>query len=298
VMGAMCPHRFVWNPLARCRTLSAMSSIESAVLIDGEPQQCLTVTDRALHYGDGVFETLAIRAGRPRLWTAHMERLLQGCSRLGIPIPDLQCLAAECQQLCGDGGDAVLKIIISRGSGGRGYRAPARPLPRRILLRYPWPEQPDWQQGVRLIHCQTPLGCNPVLAGIKHLNRIEQVLARNEWQDEAVYEGLMCDPDGYLVEGTMSNVFALKDGVLHTPDLSRCGVHGVMRRQVLALAEQHGMPCRHGRITPSELAGMDEVFITNSLIGIAPVNAIADTVFSINQGLALRQALEAWLEGK
>ena len=273
-----------------------MSESEPLCLIDGERGNTLAVSDRALHYGDGVFETLAIIRGRPQLWSAHMERLLRGCALLGLPAPDLQALAAECETLCQDAEQAVCKIIVTRGSGGRGYRAPASPQPHRILIRYPWPQQVDAQNGLHLTLCHTPLSCHPQLSGIKHLNRLEQVLARNEWQDDAFDEGLMCDPQGYLVEGTMSNLFAIRQAALLTPDLSHCGLPGIMRQQVFALAEQRGISCQHVRFRPEDLEQVDEIFICNSLLGIAPVSRFADRDYPIEQGLAWREAMQAWLE--
>ena len=275
-----------------------MSESSFAILLNGAPHDGLRVSDRAIHYGDGLYETIAVVEGRPRLWQAHMERLLQGCARLGIPSPDLQALAAECEQLANGQVRAVLKIIITRGSGGRGYRAPLAADPTRLVLRYPWPEQPDFQHGVSLRWCTTPLGCNPQLAGIKHLNRLEQVLARNEWQDEGIYEGLMCDLQGQVIEGTMSNLFALRDGALYTPDLGHCGVAGVMRQQLMALAEQRGMACVPRHLGKDELVEMDELMITNALIGVVPVHRLEDRAFPVTQGQAWREAMQQWLEGR
>lgn len=247
------------------------------ILINGEPQDVIAATDRGLHYGDGVFETLAIRHGKPQFWTAHLARLRDGCSRLGIPLPDGELLVAETARLCAGSERAVVKIIITRGSGGRGYRAPSAPVPQRLLMLYPWPEYSLPEEGVTLRLCRTPLACNPVLAGIKHLNRLEQVLARNEWDDEAIQEGLMVDNEGYVVEGTMSNLFAVRNGTLLTPDLARCGVAGVMRQQVLSLAEELGIGCEVVRLRAEALQGMDELFVTNSLIGIWPVARLEGT---------------------
>lgn len=267
------------------------------ILINGEAKDLIAVTDRGLHYGDGVFETIAIRHGRPQLWPAHMERLHDGCSRLGIPLPDTKLMEAETARLCGESERAVLKIIITRGSGGRGYRAPAIPEQRRILIRYPWPEYPDINNGIALRVCRTPLSCNPVLAGIKHLNRLEQVLARNEWADEAFHEGLMLDTEGHVVEGTMSNLFAVRNGVLLTPDLTRCGVAGVMRQRVLSLAGELGIACEVVRMGINEIMAMDELFITNSLIGIWPVSRTEGTEYGEAPVTArLRAALESCME--
>jgi 4-amino-4-deoxychorismate lyase len=135
------------------------------------------------------------------------------------------------------------------------------------------------QHGITLRQCKTPLACHPLLAGIKHLNRLEQVLARNEWSNDAIHEGVMCSTDGEVIEGTMSNLFAVREGGLLTPDLTHCGVDGIMRRQVLAVAGQLGIPCDVVRIMPSELTAMDELFVTNSIIGIWPVACYEGHVF-------------------
>ncbi len=241
------------------------------IMINGELRDTLPATDRALHYGDGLFETIAVINGRPRLWSEHMARLQQGCERLGLPKPDAEQLREEAVSLCGSEKRAVLKIIYSRGSGGRGYYPPQEALPQRLLFRYSWPDYPEQSQGVHLRLCETPLACNPALAGIKHLNRLEQVLARAEWNDSAIHEGVMCDLDGRVKEGTMSNLFWVKDGELHTPDVSRCGVAGVMRAQIMKLAAEMGIHTVTAEISPEELKQVDEIFMTNSLIGIWPV---------------------------
>lgn len=267
------------------------------ILINGESCDHIAATDRGLHYGDGVFETLAVANGRPQFWQAHMERLQDGCSRLAIPQPDTALLAAETAAVCEGQARAVVKLIVTRGSGGRGYRLPDPVAPRRIVSSYPWPGYSIPEEGITLRLCRTPLACNPVLAGIKHLNRLEQVLARSEWTDESIHEGLMLDLDGCVVEGTMSNLFGVRDGVLLTPDLARCGVAGVMRRQVLSLARELGIPCEILRITAEELKGLDALFITNSLIGIWPVARLEESRYGGSPVIArLRDALEALME--
>ncbi|HKJ75680.1 MAG TPA: aminotransferase class IV, partial [Gammaproteobacteria bacterium] len=140
------------------------------ILVDGKESDRLDVRDRGLQYGDGLFETLAVRDGRPRRWSAHLERLEVGCQRLGIPVPDQDVLGRDAERCCAGHVRAVLKLLVTRGSGGRGYRPPAEPRPRRILMTSPWPEYPDdhWAEGVRLRYCDTPLGVSPALAGLKH----------------------------------------------------------------------------------------------------------------------------------
>jgi len=243
------------------------------MLIDGKDTDLIAADDRGLLYGDGLFETIAVRDGVPQLWSPHMMRLDRDCARLGITPPAQELLQSEAQALCAASGRAVLKIIITRGSGGRGYRPSSQNIPRRILSLHPWPDYPAqfWQQGVVVRLCDTRLGENPRLAGIKHLNRLEQVLARAEWDDAAIAEGLMLDSDDNLIEGTMSNVFLVRDGRLQTPALERCGVAGVMRGHVAAQAAQAGIPCEVLRLGVDDVQAADEVFVCNSVIGIWPV---------------------------
>jgi len=266
--------------------------MKSDCWIDGVPAAELPVQDRGLQYGDGLFETLAVTDGRIRLLDFHLERLRDGCLRLGIPMPPAESTTTELQQAAAGTSRAVLKLIITRGIGGRGYRPPEDAIPQRVLLRYPWPDYPgSWaEQGVRVKLCETRLATQPRLAGIKHLNRLEQVLARAEWSDADGYqEGLMLDMEGQVVEGTMSNVFASPgEGVLLTPDLSRSGVAGVMRRQILEQAAGAGVTARVARIPLNEFLRAREIFLCNSLMGVWPVTALAGNIY--RPGPVTRQA--------
>ncbi len=258
------------------------------MLINGVVTNELLATDRAVQYGDGLFETIAVFKGEPRAWHRHMKRLSTGCAKLGIPQPDTTLIETEVQQLYkayGQGqGKLVLKIIISRGSGGRGYRPGTESSlesPTRILTLYPWPEHVSgWHKhGVHLHVCETRLSCNPALAGIKHLNRIENVLASSEWSDKDVVEGLMRNMDGDVIEGTMSNIFAVFDGHLRTPVLQNCGVSGIMRARVIEAAVELGINVDKCRISLDELYNADEVFICNSIINIAPVRQLGNYMY-------------------
>lgn len=258
-----------------------MSGSALQVMVNGQPVDRVTTLDRGLLYGDGVFETLAVYAGEPNFWERHIKRLQYGCERLGMgPVNETQ-LAEECRSLVGGSRRAVLKIIITRGSGGRGYRLPEQPRATRIIQLHAWPVWPAHcaEHGIRTRICHTRLGHNPALAGIKHLNRLEQVLARREWDDPDIMEGLMLDTDGYPVEGTMSNLFMVKDALLLTPDLTRCGVAGIMRGWVLDMAKQHDVDVRVQQIKLQTLLHADEVFVCNSLTGIWPVTGIDEQVF-------------------
>ena len=256
-----------------------MTLTMAATYVNGVPGDVIPASDRGLLYGHGVFETIAIRTGRPEHWLRHMTRLHAGCTRLGIQPFEPALLAAEAESIINGTDEGVLKLIVTRGSGGRGYRAAGSTGCTRIMQLHPWPEYPAScaEEGVKTRLCDIRLGRNPALAGIKHLNRLEQVLARQEWNDADIREGLLMDADGYLVEGTMSNLFMVSNGVLMTPDLSRCGVAGVMRTIILELAEQQGLDTRITHIGHEMLIEADEVFLTNSLIGIWPVIAVGET---------------------
>jgi 4-amino-4-deoxychorismate lyase len=256
-------------------------TVTTATLVNGEPGDVIPVSDRGLLYGDGVFETIAIRGGRLQYWPRHLHRLHTGCARLGLQPFASALLAEEAESIINDTEHGVLKLIVTRGSGGRGYRVPESAGPTRIMQLHPWPDYPAAcsQEGVRTRLCEIRLGRNPALAGIKHLNRLEQVLARQEWNDADIREGLLTDTDGNLVEGTMSNVFIVSDGVLMTPDLFQCGVAGIMRTLVLELAEQQGLDPCIAPVGQETLMQADEVFLTNSLIGIWPVIALGETTW-------------------
>lgn len=257
-------------------------SEEIGCLINGAVTTGLAVTDRGLHYGDGLFETLAVSEGIPELWDRHMHRLQQGCRRLAIPLPDRAILQSEAQRICAGAGQAVLKLILTRGSGGRGYRPPPHPQPTRILSLHPRPAYPaGWQQdGVAVRLCRHRLSQNPALAGLKHLNRLDQVLARHEWDDPAIAEGLMLDGSNRIIEGTMSNLFLVREGQLVTPDLTQSGINGVMRGLIMETAATLGIDCVLADVTLEDLACADELLLCNSVIGIWPVRLLEETFYA------------------
>jgi len=266
------------------------------VLVDGQPAPCIPAGDRGLAYGDGVFETLRLVAGRPRMLDRHLQRLERGCRRLGFAAPASALLETEIAAIAAAAPpDGVIKLIVTRGDGGRGYRPPSAPQPRRILSAHPAPGHDPawWRDGVALRICTTRLGCNPALAGIKHLNRLEQVLARQEWDDPGVPEGLMLDHDGNLVCGTQANVFVVRDGMLMTPALDACGVEGVMRGFVLTQAAKMGLRVTTGTLKLDLLAQAGELFVTNAVIGIWPVRTVGEQAFVPGPVAALMQQLLA-----
>ncbi|BAN49521.1 aminodeoxychorismate lyase [Metapseudomonas resinovorans] len=245
--------------------------------VDGHPAESLSIKDRGLAYGDGLFETIAVRAGRPPLLEYHLARLAEGCRRLGIAL-DLALMRTELLAFSAGLGEGVAKLMITRGEGLRGYAPPPVALPRRILQSSAFPAYPEAnaEQGVRLFPCATRLAEQPLLAGLKHLNRLEQVLARAEWQGGEFAEGLMRDQSGRVIEAVFSNLFLVRDGGLVTPDLSRCGVAGVMRAALLGSARAQGIEVDVRDVSYGELLQADEVFLCNSLFGIWPVRSVTE----------------------
>jgi 4-amino-4-deoxychorismate lyase len=244
--------------------------------VDGQPADALSLKDRGLAYGDGLFETIAVRNGQALLLDRHLARLAEGCLRLKIAAdPDL--IHREVLAYAAAMGEGVLKLILTRGDGLRGYAPDPSASPRRILQGNPAAAYPvgNADEGVRLFPCTTRLSRQPLLAGLKHLNRLEQVIARSEWQDTDHAEGLMLDLAGRVIEGVFSNLFLVRNGVLITADLKRCGVAGVMRAELLFQAESSGIPTQIVDITLEQLQWADEVFVCNSVYGVWPVRAYA-----------------------
>lgn len=245
------------------------------VLVNGRAER-LDPLDRGLQYGDGLFETMAVRDGRARFVEWHLGRLAEGARRLALPLPDQDRLLGQIAAAW-PRGRGVVKLIWTRGPAGRGYRPQAAAEPTCIAAGFEWPVWPAaaWSEGVRLRICRTRLGRNPALAGLKHLNRLEQVLARAEWDDARIPEGLMLDDRGHAISGTQSNLFAVIDGQIVTPALDQCGVAGVMRRAFCSWAVDQASAVVERGIRPEELGTAAEIFVTNALIGAWPVCEIA-----------------------
>jgi 4-amino-4-deoxychorismate lyase len=242
------------------------------------PATSVSALDRGLQYGDGVFETIACPAGRPRFLPLHLERLEFGCERLGLPAPDLDEIQAEVLGLASAVERSIIKVIITGGEAvARGYARSGNETATRITIRYPWPHEDPAQlhDGVMARTLSMRLGENPRLAGLKHCNRLEQILARAELAADArLAEGILFSSSGNLICGTMTNVFLVRESCLLTPRIDQCGVAGVMRRVVLREARQVGIPARECELRAENLQAADEIFLTNSRIGIWPVRAL------------------------
>ena len=251
-----------------------------AVLINGRGPEAASIAadDRGLNYGDGLFETLCLRSGAIRFLDAHLDRLARGCTQLSIEMPSHEVLRADLETITRGIRDGVVKIVVTRGAGGRGYR-PGRTTPTRIVSLHPAPTIPAAAK-IRVRWCETRFARNAKLAGLKHLNRLEQVLAQAEWDDQAIAEGLMLDTEGELVSVTAGNVFLVRDGVLVTPDLRFCGVRGVMRAQVLKAAAQLGVATQEEPLWPHDIDAASELFVTSAVRGIRPIVALESLEWS------------------
>lgn len=240
------------------------------ILVNGQPAGSIDARDRGLAYGDGVFRTLRTRDGLPLWWRDHYAKLAADCASLRLACPDEVLLYAEA---CGvaEAGEGVVKIILTRGGGARGYAPPAAQAPTRIVSSAPLPAHAHGDGDVAARWCTLQLSRQPRLAGVKHLNRLENVLARAEWDDPAIFEGLLCDDSGAVIGGVMSNLVIARDGELATPDLSACGVAGVARARLLRAASRLGLSARVERLSRAAILAADEVMICNSVFGVRRV---------------------------
>ena len=246
-------------------------------LINGQAETGISPLDRGIAYGDGVFRTLRTQAGQPLWWPDHFGKLAADCAALALDCPDEMVLQREVCRVA-ETGEGIVKIILTRGVGARGYPHSPGQASTRIVLSAPLPvhARPDAPVDITARWCAIKLARQPRLAGIKHLNRLENVLARAEWDDPAIFEGLLCDNSGSVIGGVMSNVFCVKAGELFKPGLHECGVAGVTRSRLLRAAAHRGMRTHIGRWLPDAILDADEVMICNSVIGVRRVAKLDD----------------------
>lgn len=264
-------------------------------LVNGRSEGLLSPLDRGLAYGDGIFRTMRVENGVARDWHLHFEKLAADCAVLGMACPAAELLAAEIRQLFATDALAVAKIIITRGEGLRGYAAPAMADPTRIIIKSSLPNYAaeNFNVGVDLYLCRLRLSRQPRLAGVKHLNRLENVMARMEWNDSQFADGLLLDDKARAIECTASNIFARFGKMLLTPDLTQCGVAGITRQRILEAAPRLGYRPRIAHLLLSRLMQADEVVICNSLYGVWQVKSLNNQHW---QPQALAAALRAYLQ--
>lgn len=241
------------------------------ILVNGEPDAGLSASDRGLMYGDGVFRTIHVRAGRPLWWSAHIAKLAADAERLAIPAPPPEDWDRDVSTLLASTpADCVLKLVLTRGPATRGYRPAGRAMPTRLLIASAWPAHVETvaARGAHLHLCHMRLSEQPRLAGIKHLNRLEHVLAAMEWSDPTIDEGLLLDAAGRVICAVSGNVFIYRDGALYTPRVDRCGVAGLARERLMGVARDLKLNVHETDIYLDQLLDADEVMLTNSLIKI------------------------------
>jgi 4-amino-4-deoxychorismate lyase len=258
-------------------------------MINGVAADHLLIHDRAIHYGDGLFETMLCSDNKLYFWQQHYQRLSASAKKLKIPCPDEHWLLKDINELATDNAAAehcVIKVILSRGAGERGYRFTRGVPANRIVLFSALDASHSSILSQALLEgelyiCDQQVSINESLAGLKHLNRLENVLARNEWDDKAAnfIDGLMFNADQEVIEGTMSNLFAIRDNQVFTPALDRSGVRGVMRDVIMQKVTENKLPFMEKRLTIEDLLAMDELFITNSLIGMKRVTKLGDKIY-------------------
>ena len=259
-------------------------------LINGKPSEGLSSFDRGLAYGDGVFRTFLVRNGVPHHWELQYQKLSQDCQALGIVCPSEDELLSDIKALFNEGTDAVAKIIVTRGESSRGYAVPDgihanRTVNKSALPTYPLANQ---TQGVKLHLCELKLGLQAKLAGVKHLNRLENVLARMEWNDSNIADGLLMDSNDNVIECTMSNIFARFGNAFITPSLEECGVAGIARARIIENAAHFNLDVKIEALKLHKLMQADEIIICNSLFG-------AWQVVDFNNKQWLKQALDTQL---
>ena len=247
-----------------------------ASIINGIDSTQNDLADRGFQFGDGLFETLLIEQGVPRFLERHLSRLKTGCQRIHISQVHFPAIKKDILRLSSEHPDAILKVIVTRGCTERGYLHPDNIQPTIVMRVFDRvePEIDYAKQGISVQLCHTRLSLQPLLAGIKHLNRLEQVLARREWDAGCAQEGLLLDTRDNVIEATMSNLFYVKDDCLVTPRLAASGVAGIMRSVIIDIATFLKINSQIEPITMDEIKAADEVFLSNSLIGIWPVTSI------------------------
>lgn len=251
-------------------------------LINGAESETLAVNDRGVQFGDGCFTTARILRGQVQLLSAHLARLQTTCEKLFIPYDDWALLAQEMARLAQPHQDGVLKVIITRGAGGRGYSAAGCVNPTRILSVSPRPAHYlRWrEEGISLSLSPVRLGRNPSLAGLKHLNRLEQVLIRSHLEQTDADEALVLDSEGWVTECCAANVFWRKDDVVYTPRLDQAGVNGIMRQFCMRMLAQSPFKIVDVYAREEDVMQADEMVVCNALMPVVPVRACGDRMLS------------------
>lgn len=256
--------------------MTGFFGVGSNVIVNGEVNSVLPITDRAVQYGDGSFTTMRVCNSKIQLFALHMERLREANQRLRINFEKWSVLEQSVQEQAHEIQNGVIKVIITRGSGGRGYGTMGTGPSTFIVTNHARPTHYDeWQNsGINAGVSAIKLAKQPLLAGLKHLNRLEQVMIRREVEESVFSDLLVCDYDGFIIEASMANVFWYKGNQWHTPKLDESGVAGVMRNFIKSHIKQNFNPVLEVKSTLSDLNDADELFICNCVMGVVSVNQL------------------------
>lgn len=265
--------------------------------VNGQLTDAQLLLNRGLCYGDGLFTTIAVRQATPQLWSYHWARLQHGANVLQFALPDEASCYDEVCMAVQQQSDAVVKIIWLRQDAVppvRGYTPVVQHEPMRIISVHSCPTWPTnyWDTGICLAPLGYPCAEQSKLAGIKHLNRLDNVLAAAELTQQYpdAQEGWCCDQSGNIIGGVKSNVFIIKDDCCYTPPLQRAGVQGVLRAYLIDYLQSCHYPIVEATLTIEQLLKADAVFVTNALIGLWPVTHIATpTPHTVNIPSIIRQ---------
>ncbi|WP_417514275.1 aminotransferase class IV [Marinobacter sp.] len=253
-------------------------------------------SDRGAAYGDGLFETIRMHGNRGVLLSRHLDRMVRDAGRLGIPV-SLTDLRKACTAAINryydrfinqqTDGDWVLKLTLTRGEGGRGYRPGPGVRPNLMVSAGPMPEAPPVAYGVAVDLSPVPLMVNPLLAGIKSLNRLEQVMAAREIEGD-LFEVIMSDSAGNLVEGTRTNLLLKMSEGWVTPPARNLAVAGVLRQWVLERLRARGELVVERAVSIGDVLGADcrGLYLLNSVIGVVPARSLAGQDLPVDDGLA------------
>lgn len=246
--------------------------------INGEERNYISIMDRVVQFGDGCFTTIRIVGHQPALLTYHIYRLQKAIKQLLLPTLDWKNLTSDVNQIAqlNKNDLAVIKIIISRGEGGRGYSISSFKKASVIILLYDYPSiyLNKRKTGINLILSTVPVNNNRYLAGIKHLNRLEQILIKQQIELLNVDEAIVTDTNGILIGCCAANIFLRKGKKIYTPNLNYAGIKGVMRKKVISYLSDTDYELFYIKDNPNILVHIDEVIITNSLMPILSVNCI------------------------
>tara|TARA_B110001452_G_C15146718_1_gene399185 strand:- start:31 stop:897 length:867 start_codon:yes stop_codon:yes gene_type:complete len=265
-------------------------------LVNGKFEDKISVFDRGLAYGDGFFETMAWKKEDKtgnffiEFWERHLKRLSNGCRKLNINLPSKSILKSHGDKIVRKAIlmgylSGIIKIIITRGSGGRGYKYEENMIPTVIFIvsEKPIYSVKELVKGVNVKFCNTKLSSNRSIAGYKHLNRLDSVLSRSEWNTKEIFEGLITDEEDNVIEGTMTNVFTLSNDVIYTPSIDQIGIKGIMREIVIEKFSNYFKDIIQCKISKEEFLNSESIFLTNSIIKIIPVKNIEGKMYEIDK---------------